>query len=116
MSSIKAFIQKFNFYGWYVVAILFFSCALGVGSRQAFGLFVDPWAQDFGVSVFTISAIASVGWVTNGLAQPIVGKLTDRYGGRQVMGISMLVLGLASVLLVIVSNIWALAFFHSIII
>ena len=53
MSSIKAFIQKFNFYGWYVVAILFFSCALGVGSRQALGLFVDPWAQDFGVSVFT---------------------------------------------------------------
>lgn len=116
MNKLKNITLKLKFYGWYVVAILFFSSALGVGSRQAFGLFVDPWATDFGVSVFTISAIASIGWVANGLAQPVVGKLTDRYGGRLVMSISMLILGAASVLLVIVSNIWALAFFHAIVI
>ena len=105
-----------RFYGWYIVATVFFASAIAVGTRQAFGLFVNPWADDFGVSVFAISAVASAGWVANGLAQPIVGKLTDRYGGRLVMGVSMLALGMATLVLAFATNIWMLAFVHAFVI
>lgn len=104
------------FYGWYIVATVFFASAVAVGTRQAFGLFVGPWSDDFGVSVLAISAVASAGWVVNGLAQPLVGRLTDRYGGRVVMTTSMLVVGLSTLTLAFATNIWVLAFLHAVVI
>ena len=46
-----------RFYGWYVVAAVFFVSAVAIGTRQAFGLFVGPWTEEFGVSVVVISAV-----------------------------------------------------------
>ncbi len=107
------FLRLPSFYGWYVVAAIFFVSMTAIGSRQAFGLFVNPWSKEFGVSVATISAISSVGWVINGLAQPVVGRLTDRYGGRVTMGTSLLVLGVGTVILSVSPNIWVLGFIHA---
>jgi len=105
-----------RFYGWYVVAAVFFVSAVAIGTRQAFGLFVGPWAEEFGVSVVVISAVSSAGWVVNGLAQPVVGRLTDRFGGRVVMSTGMAVLGSATLLLAASPNIWVLAFLHVVVI
>jgi len=85
---------------------------IGVGGRQGFGLFFDSWRGEFGVSVAVLSSIAAAGWLINGLAQPIVGALTDRFGGRIVMSMSMLFLGLGTLAMALAVNVWMLAFFY----
>lgn len=105
-----------SFYGWYIVGTVFFVSLVAIGSRQSFGLFVETWTEEFGVSVAVISAVSSAGWLINGVAQPIVGRLTDRYGGRVTMGMSLLVLGIGTVLLAASPNIWVLAVIHAVVI
>jgi MFS family permease len=97
------------FYGWYVVGALFFMVLIGIGPRQGFGLFFDVWSDEFGVNVTTLSAIAAGGWVVNGVMQLLAGGLTDRFGGRVVMAVSMLILGIATILMGMATNIWLLA-------
>jgi MFS family permease len=80
------------YYGWYVIAALFFATFLAVGSRQGFGVFVNTWEQDWGVSTATVSIAASVGWLVNGISQPFIGRLTDVYGGRRVVVFSLIIM------------------------
>jgi sugar phosphate permease len=97
------------YYGWYVIGAMFFMALVGVGPRQGLGLFFDRWTDQFGVSISMLSAMAAVGWLVNGAAHPIIGNLTDRYGGRIVMSVSMVVVGAGSFLLGVSSNLWMLA-------
>ena len=96
------------FYGWYVIAALFFMTLLAIGSRQGFGVFVETWEKDWGVSTATVSIAASVGWLVNGLSQPLFGRLTDLYGGRKVVIPSLLVMGVATIGIASISNIYGL--------
>ena len=96
------------FYGWYVVGALFFATFLMMGTRNAFGVFVATWEQDWGVSVGRISVAASVGWLMNGLMQPFLGRIIDRVGGRPVVLTSMMVLGVAFIAMAFVTNVWML--------
>ena len=100
------------FYGWYVVGAVFFMVFVSAGFRQSYGLFVPFWTEEFGVSVAAISAVASAGWVVNGIAQPIVGALADRHGARIVMGLSVVILGMSTLAMSFAGNIWVLAFFY----
>ena len=93
------------FYGWYVVAALFFATFLVVGTRQSFGIYVRTWEEDWQVSVGTISIAASVGWLLNGLSQPFFGRLTDRIGGRPVVIVSLFTMGLAFLAMALVQNV-----------
>lgn len=101
------------FYGWYVVGAVFFMVFVSAGFRQSYGVFVPSWTEHFGVSVSTISVVAAAGLVINGVSQPIVGSLADRYGPRIVMGISVLVLGLSIIAMALSTSIWILAFFYA---
>ena len=40
------------YYGWLIVGALFLSSAIGVGTRQGFGVFVDTWGGDWEVNVW----------------------------------------------------------------
>jgi MFS family permease len=104
------------FYGWYVVGALFFATFLVVGTRQGFGVFVETWEEDWGVSVGRISIAASVGWLLNGLVQPFFGRLTDRVGGRPVVLTSMVVMGFAFIAMALVSNVWMLTVLYGLVI
>jgi sugar phosphate permease len=97
------------YYGWYVIGAMFFMALVGVGPRQGLGLFFDRWTEEFGVSISMLSAMAGAGWLVNGIAHPFIGSLTDRYGGRIVMSISMIVVGAGSLLLGLSYNLWMLA-------
>lgn len=97
------------YYGWYVIGAMFFMALVGVGPRQGLGLFFDRWTDEFGVSISMLSLMAGVGWLVNGIAHPFIGSLTDRYGGRIVMSVSMVVVGTGSFLLGVSSNLWMLA-------
>ena len=96
------------FYGWYIVAAMFFATFVGVGTRQGFGVFVKAWEDDFGTSVGLISVAAGIGWVVNGILQPVFGRLTDTYGGRRVMIISIAALGLSTIAVGLVPNVYFL--------
>jgi len=105
-----------RFYGWYVVGALFFAMFLVVGTRQGFGVFVETWEEEWGVSVGAISAAASIGWLLNGISQPFYGRLADRIGGRPVVLVSMTVMGFAFIAMAFVNNVWMLALLYGVII
>ena len=100
--------RKGLYYGWYIIAALFFVTLLSIGSRQGFGVFVRTWEQDWGVTTATISVAAAVGWLVNGISAPIFGRLTDVYGGRRVVILSLLVMSTATVGLATISNVYGL--------
>jgi len=85
------------FYGWYVVAALFFALFLGTGARQGFGVFVETWENEFNVSVATISIAAAVGVMVNGLSGPLTGRLVDSFGGRRIIIPSLVILGIGCI-------------------
>ena len=100
--------KKGIFYGWYVIAALFFATFVAIGARQGFGVFVKTWEQDWGVTTATISIAAATGWLVNGFSQPFVGRLTDVYGGRRIVVWSLLVMAIATMGVATVTNIYGL--------
>ena len=101
------------FYGWYIVAALLFMTFVSIGFRQSYGLFLPSWTEEFDRSVSFMSAVAFAGWMVNGLAQPVVGGLADRYGARVVACVSVSVLGVSTIAMAFSVNIWMLAFFYA---
>ncbi len=92
------------FYGWFILAAGFFALFVSMGARNGFGVFVVPMTTDLTWSRTDISAAISIGILVNGLSQPFLGRLYDRFGGRVVISLSLLALGLSTMLLAIISN------------
>ena len=84
------------YYGWYVTATAMFIAAVALGSRSAFGVFVIPMSDTFDWNRTTISVAAGIGVLVNGLTQPVLGHLFDRFDSRRVILISLLVVGLGT--------------------
>ena len=101
MSDIKQ--RKGFFYGWFILAVGFFSLFVATGSRSGFGVFIIPMTDDLGWSRTDISLAISIGILVNGLTQPFIGRLYDRVGARSLITVSLFVLG-ASVLLLSRTN------------
>ncbi len=87
------------FYGWYIVATCIFVAFVTNGARNSFGIFVLPMSEEFDWSRSTISFAAASGFLVNGLTQPFMGKLLDRFGGRKVIISSLALFGVATVTL-----------------
>lgn len=87
------------FYGWFITATTFVIALVTVGSRSGFGVFVVPMSQDFGWNRSTISLAAAIGSLVNGLSQPLLGWLCDKFGGRKVILMSLASLGIGTILL-----------------
>jgi predicted MFS family arabinose efflux permease len=60
-------------------------CALSMGLRQSFGLFLGPMTAFHGwtASAFALAIAAQV--LLNGVSQPVCGNVADRFGGRTVL-------------------------------
>lgn len=88
------------------VGVLFAASALAVGtSSYTFGLFVQPLEQAFGWPRTAISASLSFAAVGS-LLSPLLGRLMDRFGARQIMVVSLLVGGLSFLLRPAMSQLW----------
>ena len=84
------------YYGWYIVATAMFIAAVTTGARNGFGVFVIPMSDAFEWSRTTISVAAGIGWLVNGVTQPFLGHLFDKFNSRKVVLLSLLVVGLAT--------------------
>ena len=84
------------FFGWYVVAASVFVGFAAVGARNGFGAFVNPMSDEFGWNRVTISTAFALGILLNGIVQPFMGQVFDRTGGRKLVLISVLALGLVT--------------------
>ena len=100
------------YYGWLIVVALFLAMAIGIGTRQGFGIFVDIWETEWGVSVSSISIAASIGWLVNGLAAPIVGQLSDKYGPKIILIFSAITISISSILIATSFNIITLSIYY----
>ena len=87
------------FYGWFVLAAAFFVLFVSTGARNSLGFFVIPMSEEFEWSRGSMSMALGIGWFANGVTQPAIGRLYDRYGGRLVVSVSLLVIGLCTILL-----------------
>ena len=103
------------YYGWYIVATCMFIAFVSVGARSAFGVFVVPMSDDFGWSRGAISFAAALGFLVNGLTQPLLGGLYDRFGGRKVIVISLVIYGLATAALSLTFHLVFLAFMFGVV-
>ena len=92
------------FYGWYILAAGFFALFVSVGARNGFGVFVVPMESDLSWTRSEISFAIAIGVLVNGLSQPFLGRIYDRYGARIVISLSLLTLGLATMLLALTGD------------
>lgn len=95
------------YYGWFVLAACFFATLISGGVRSSFGVFVIPMEQEFNWTRDTISFALAVGVFCNAIATPLVGWIYDSRpeGGKTVITLSLLILGAATILLSLTSNI-----------
>ena len=100
------------YYGWLIVIALFLSMALGIGTREGFGIFVDLWDSEWETNVSSISLAASIGWLVNGLAAPIIGQLSDKYGPKIILIFSAIIISLSSILVATSFNVITLSIYY----
>ena len=105
--------QTGMYYGWYVVITAMFIAAVTTGARNGFGVFIIPMSDAFDWSRTTISIAAATGWLVNGVTQPLVGHVFDRYNSRRVILVSLVVAGLATAALAFTFHILFLVFMFS---
>ncbi len=99
------FAQPLNiYYGWFIVAITFFVIMMTMGARNGIGVFVLPMSEEFGWSRSLISFAGALGILVNGASQPVLGSAYDKVGGRKLILLGVLAIGLMVMLLSITFN------------
>ena len=58
---------------------------IGMGVRQSLGLFIAPLKADRGIDIADISLAFAVSQLVWGVAQPVYGALSERWGTRGVL-------------------------------
>lgn len=99
------------FYGWWIVAASSFGLSTNPGQFAfgAIGIFIIPLGAEFGWDRAGVSLALTLFTAALAVSFPLVGRLVDRYGSRQVLLPSMLVFGLLLGLVPIaVSELWHL--------
>jgi len=96
------------FYGWIVLAAAVAIVAVGIGIIMSLAVFLKPLEEEFGWSRSLISGVALVNWLIFGLGAFVWGTLSDRIGTRRVVGLGVVLLGLAMLLSSRVGAAWQL--------
>lgn len=99
-------LNKRFFYGWILVFVgILGMMASGAGQSHTFSIFLPLIAADLDLSVTEVAAAFSAATLAGGFLLPLVGRQIDRFGGRPVLLLVVLLLGLAATLFSIVGGI-----------
>lgn len=79
-------------YAWTILTVAFVGLLGAQGVRLAFGAFVVPWEEDFGISRGTVTAVSLVSYLVYGAAQTLVGKWVERFNIARIMAFGMAVI------------------------
>ena len=90
--------KKDVYFGWIVVAGVFFMVAVSCGSFYSFGVFFVPLMEEFGWARGVISGVLCVSGITYALAVPLVGSIADRFGYKWISIITAGLMGLGFML------------------
>ncbi|MEO0560897.1 MAG: MFS transporter [Chloroflexota bacterium] len=99
------------FYGWVVwlVGTVALSASMP-GQTASVSLFIDRWMVDFGLeNRSTISGLYGAGTFIASLGLTYIGTQLDRFGGRRVGAIAVVLFALALVFMSLITNLWMLA-------
>ncbi len=92
--------------GWWVVSAPFLAAALGTGAGQyGFGIFIEPLEETFGWTRSQISASLSFTAVGS-LIAPLLGRIMDKYGARQIMAVSLALTAVGYLLRPFMTELW----------
>ncbi|MBV1917490.1 MAG: MFS transporter [Sphingomonadaceae bacterium] len=95
------------YYGWAIVGITMAIQLLLIGSTlNAFGLFVVPVSEDFGLSRADVNTGLIISNLAGAAIAPFVGRMVDIYPVRLIMAISSVVFGCGLVLLGLSQSVW----------
>jgi MFS family permease len=95
------------FYGWYIVGVAFLShlvCAFHLSSTLS--IFLKPLSEDLGISRGLFSVMRTGELLLSAALAALVGPLVDKYGGRILISIGALVVGVGFILMSQVSTFW----------
>jgi MFS family permease len=93
-------------YGWVVLGALVVVMLLGSGLRAVFGVYIKPMETTFGWDRAALSGAAALSLLLLGAAGPFVGWLADQWGPRRVIMLSVILLGIGTILTSQVSALW----------
>jgi MFS transporter, OFA family, oxalate/formate antiporter len=94
------------YYGWIVVAAVFFITAISCGIFYSFGVFFVPVMTEFGWSRSITSGTNSVAGVAYAIIVPFVGLASDKYGYRTVTIATATMMGIGFILASTVQSVW----------
>lgn len=98
------------FYGWYIVGVGVLVNIAGTFSfSSTLSIFLKPITEELGVSRGAFSLIRTAEIGVAALLVPILGPLLDRYGGRWLLVIGVLMEGAGFLLSSLVQNFWQFA-------
>ncbi len=95
-------------YAWIVVAAVFIATVLSAGVRSSFGIYLKPLEEEFYATRASVSLVGALSILANGVIQPLIGHLLDRYGTRTVAICCLLVACLGVLASSIATDLWQL--------
>ena len=96
------------FYGWVIVAAGCTILSVEWGSQYSYGVFLPELCVDLGWTRAIVSGAYSLYFLWHGIMYFVAGSLTDRYGPRPVLMISVLMLGSGYALMSTIDAPWQL--------
>lgn len=100
------------FYGYAVVAAIFFTSLFMFGAFTSFGIFFKPMSSELGWTRAMTSGAFSLAYVVMGFGNFGAGRLTDRFGPKVVLVTCGFLLGLGYILMSQIGVIWQMYLFY----
>ena len=99
------------YYGWVVVAVVFFALLVSAGVRAAPTVLINPMETELGWGRAAISLAVSIGLLLYGLSGPVAGWLMDRYGPKKLALLGLALIGGSTLAGAAVTELWQLNLF-----
>jgi MFS family permease len=99
------------YYGYNVVAVAFLIMLLSYGVRTSFGVFFKPMLEEFDWTRAFTSGAVTLSMMVQGVWGIYMGRVNDRIGGRLIITVCSLLLGLGLFLTSITHYSWQLYVF-----
>mgnify|MGYP001577395404 FL=1 len=93
-------------FAWVVLGGVMLVMLAASGLRSVFGVFIKPLEAEFHWDRASLSGAAALSLFLFGAVGPFAGRLADRWGPRRVLALSLLVLGIGTILSSFVGSLW----------